>query len=771
MSIRERITWAHARGFLWSLLPLAVLAVGQNQCEPCTDADGDGYCVEDDCDDNDPNTYPHAAEICDQKDNNCDFVVDEGLTRDYYPDADGDGYGDLNGTPVTECAQPEGYARYQGDCDDTDQAIRPDAIETPNEVDDDCDGLVDEDTEDADGDGFTVAAGDCDDLDALVYPGAEEVCDNLDNDCDGAADDGLLSYYYRDEDLDGFGTEADALCASADGYVARTGDCDDTDPTVYPGADDAVDDGIDQDCGGTDGPQPHVGLSEASFATIQEAIDAADAGDIVWVGPGLYFEHDLNFAGKALTLAGTDWASTTTIDADGQGRVMTFNAAETADTVVRRFTLSGGYTDIGGAIYTVDASPVFERVIIQNNLAGTSGGGFYVDGGTPRFVDSIVANNRAENVYGGGGSIGGGASVTLDHVVFQQNDSKLEGGGISVNAASATLTGCVFLNNKSISSRGGGAYFRNAGGSISDTLFASNASLGTSGSASYGGGLYLDSSTPAISQTVFRSNNANYGAGLYLDKANADLSGCVFDDNNGVQKGGAIYLNQSTPTITNCLFRANKAESGAGLYLFESNPTMLNNLLQGNLASKQGGAMYLFNSAPRIFSAVMTGNAALNGGAMYLFGDGCTPHIENSVFAYNSEDNIYLYTANPDDLPLPEVIYTDLYNPEGSGNHNITDLDPTNLLVEPGFLGYDDAGLPADFHLSRNSPLVDVGLNFVDVDGSPIDLGLFGGAFGDDWDMDGDGYVDYFWAGLISNAPEGYEMTDFDRDDQDPSRH
>jgi hypothetical protein len=89
-----------------------------------------------------------------------------------------------------------------GDCDDTRMTSAPGLPEiADNFVDDDCDGLADEndtvpsaDTADHDGDGVTLADGDCDDsveTGAMVMPGMDEICgDGLDNDCDGTADRG-----------------------------------------------------------------------------------------------------------------------------------------------------------------------------------------------------------------------------------------------------------------------------------------------------------------------------------------------------------------------------------------------------------------------------------------------------------------------------------------------------------------------------------------------------------------------------------------------------
>ncbi len=80
-------------------------------------------------------------------------------------------------------ADGDGFTEDE-DCDDNDPEVNSDAIEIPaNGIDDDCDGIIDE--QDNDGDGFDVAV-DCDDANAEVNPGAEEIINNgIDDNCDG----------------------------------------------------------------------------------------------------------------------------------------------------------------------------------------------------------------------------------------------------------------------------------------------------------------------------------------------------------------------------------------------------------------------------------------------------------------------------------------------------------------------------------------------------------------------------------------------------------
>ena len=146
-----------------------------------SDDDGDGYgeIPEDtgdvyDCNDNDINSYPKAAEISDGEDNDCDGDIDEGTT----------GSDDDN----------DAFTEEDGDCDDQDANTYPGAPESADRRDNDCDGTIDEQTTlyDDDGDGYAEVNLDCNDVDPEINPGAIEICDDLDNDCNGLVDDACL---------------------------------------------------------------------------------------------------------------------------------------------------------------------------------------------------------------------------------------------------------------------------------------------------------------------------------------------------------------------------------------------------------------------------------------------------------------------------------------------------------------------------------------------------------------------------------------------------
>ncbi len=260
-----------------------------NDCDGSTyddDLDGDGYVVADDCDDDDGDIHPSADEYCNDIDDDCDGDIDEDDAVDataWQPDDDGDGYGDTNtNLAVSACSQPSDYVDDATDCNDSDEDVHPGADEYCNNVDDDCDDDIDEDPVDADtwyldydGDGFAgdaytevaceqpsgfeASADDCDDLDAAVHPDADEdYCNEIDDDCDGATDEWetgeAATPWYEDLDGDGYGNAAlvsflHPSCEGPSGYVLESGDCDETDATIFPGTDEYCD-GADNDCDG-----------------------------------------------------------------------------------------------------------------------------------------------------------------------------------------------------------------------------------------------------------------------------------------------------------------------------------------------------------------------------------------------------------------------------------------------------------------------------------------------------------------------------------------
>ncbi len=216
------------------------------------DADGDDVIGMDDCNDSDATVFPGADELCDGIDNNCDGQIDELSDSNnlvVYADEDGDGFGD-EASPLNACFAPEGYTDVIGDCDDTDPAFNPDAIEDDcaDTNDYNCDGALS--FEDADEDGF-LGCVDCDDQDASINEDADEICDGIDNDCDGERDNDAIDRtdFYTDADEDGYGDPdaSELACFQPAGTSANPNDCNDDDATVHPNAAERCNE-VDDDC-------------------------------------------------------------------------------------------------------------------------------------------------------------------------------------------------------------------------------------------------------------------------------------------------------------------------------------------------------------------------------------------------------------------------------------------------------------------------------------------------------------------------------------------
>ncbi len=190
----------------------------------------------------------------------------------------------------------------------------------------------------------------------------------------------------------------------------------------------------------------------------------------------------------------------------------------------------------------------------------------------------------------------------------------------------------------------------------------------------YGGGIYLDDSSPAISNCIFDSNNSDYGGGavynysdngssptflncsfisnsvnsgygggIYDETAYLTLSNCTFESNSAYNGGGGIYNDVSTQEITNCLFISNSANNGdygGGIYNDENTNSIISGCSFTLNTAEAGGGIY---EGYYTFSSI-SGCAFVSNGAESSSGDGgglydgyfSTLTLESCAFTSNS---------------------------------------------------------------------------------------------------------------------------------------
>ena len=254
-----------------------------------------------------------------------------------------------------------------------------------------------------------------------------------------------------------------------------------------------------------------------NYATIQEAIDAAVAGDEVVVVAGNYTEN-IDFAGKAITIRSESGAAATVIDGGQIASCVLFANGEGPDSVLEGFTLTNGigtfapapFNDTcGGAIFCDGTSPTLRDNIMEDNTARYGGAVCFSDSDDALLEANTIRNNSAKI---GGALLMRYSTPEVSRNRISNNTASFGGGGIALWLFSHALLVNNIIDNNSAGSGGGGgirSYHESEPDIINCTVCDNTSTAG-------GGGLYCHNAYAIVTNSIFWNNDAPIGPEIRL---------------------------------------------------------------------------------------------------------------------------------------------------------------------------------------------------------------------------------------------------------------
>jgi hypothetical protein len=275
---------------------------------------------------------------------------------------------------------------------------------------------------------------------------------------------------------------------------------------------------------------------------------------------------------------------------------------------------------------------------------------------------------------------------------------------------------------------GGGVFIRSGAPVVSNCQLLGNVS-------SYGGGAYLAASAARISGCVFlgdRGGTSGYGGGAYSDAASPVFDGCQFVRNTAYG-GGGLFIQSGSASLVNCAVLGNSAAGGGGIAFDSASMSVANCDFVGNTASANGGGCASESSQSTFNGCTFTANDAYEGGAGYL--DESQMSLVNCIFWGDHQTYGEIGTEFGNFGTRPTFNYCDIPTSLGTGNINVDPRFARTPVSGPDATwgtADDDYG---DLRLQAGSPCIDTGNTASVASGVTTDLAGKGRVLGLQVDM------------------------------------
>jgi len=275
---------------------------------------------------------------------------------------------------------------------------------------------------------------------------------------------------------------------------------------------------------------------------IQDAVDAAVNGDLIWVTNGVYASGSQPGQGSSNRLLLTKSVTVQSVNGPDVTIIAGYQVPGTTNgpeaircvqmggsSILSGFTLTNGATYVsydGGGVYASVSGPLMTNCVIAGNSAARNGGGVF---GRCTLNNCTLIGNSAVN--GGGAYAALRYSVWLDNSRVLSNSAQLGGGLYNVDAHGSYITG-------NSADAGGGAW---AGRVVNCTVVHNSATIG--------GGTYQATNVNSI--LYFNNADAavaNYSGGTFGNCCTTPLPGGGADNTSAdPQLASASHLSASSP--------------------------------------------------------------------------------------------------------------------------------------------------------------------------------------------------------------------------------